>query len=72
MTPNTRHGFSTMYAGRGVGVKRVLHHRDSLAVAPRLDDVDASQLTPARAYTRGPLAWASDHRPFVATVKIGP
>jgi len=49
MTPNTRHGFSAMYAGRGAGVKRVLHHSDSLAVAPRLDDVDASQLTPARA-----------------------
>jgi formate hydrogenlyase transcriptional activator len=59
-----------MCAGRGAGVKRVLHHRDSLAVAPRLDDVDASQLTPARAHTRGPLAWVSDHRHHTRAARL--
>jgi hypothetical protein len=53
MTPNTRHGFSAMCAGRGAEVERVLHHHESFAVAPRLDDVDASQHTPARAIRGG-------------------
>src|SRR5215470_5285988 len=62
MTPNTQLGCAAMYAGRGAAVERVFHHHKSHAVAPRLDNVDASELTPSRAHMRGPLAWASDHR----------
>ena len=39
-------------------------------MAPRLDDVDASQLTPARAHTRGPLAWAWDHRHHTRAARL--
>jgi formate hydrogenlyase transcriptional activator len=48
--------------GRGAEVERGLRHRESLAVAPRLADVDARQHTPAHAHTRRPRAWASEHR----------
>jgi hypothetical protein len=66
MTPNTRHGFSAMCAGRGAEVERVLHHHESFAVAPRLDDVDASQHTPARAHTRGPRGLSTSAVPSAA------
>ena len=62
MTPNTLHECPAMFAGRVAEVERVLHHRESLAGAPCLNDVDACQHAPDHAHTRRQLAQASERK----------